>query len=40
MHASTVVLQTVLDGDLESVSPVGNDGRAWALAIDQSAHAT
>ena len=34
MHAGTIDLQTVLDGDLKSVSPVCADGWSWILAID------
>jgi hypothetical protein len=39
MYASTIVLQAVLDGNLESVSPVRNNGRAWVSTIDQRADA-
>lgn len=38
MHPGTVICQIALDGDLKSVTPIGNDGQAWVLPIDQSTH--
>jgi len=35
MHAGTVELHRVLDGDLKSISPVGVDGWTRILSIDQ-----